>query len=79
MYAVEFHDHKLSQPANLRKKQSGGAYFCVYGTSYRMPIQQKLPPPVLLFRNFGGWDCTKQIAGYSRYKDIENHTFKNLR
>ena len=38
-----------SQPAKLQKKQCGGVYFCVYGTAFSMPIQQKLPPPVLLF------------------------------
>ena len=26
-----------------------------------MPIQQKLPLPVLLFSDFAGWDDTKQI------------------
>ena len=40
-----------TQSAKLQKKQCGGVYFCVYGTAFSMPIQQKLPPPVLLFRD----------------------------
>ena len=42
-------------PAKLQKKQCGGVYFCVYGTAFSMPIQQKLSPPVLLFSDFAGW------------------------
>ena len=45
----------LSQPAKLQKKQRGGVYFWLYGIAYWMLIQQKLPPPVLLFSNFAGW------------------------
>ena len=30
-------------------------YFWLYGIAYWMPIQQKLPPPVLLFSVFAGW------------------------
>ena len=44
----------LTQPAKLQKKQCGGVYFCVYGTAFSMPIQQKLPPPELLFSDFAG-------------------------
>ena len=43
-----------SQPAKLQKKQCGGVYFWLYGIAYWTPIQQKLPPPVLLFRDFAG-------------------------
>ena len=49
------YESKNAQPAKLQKKQCGGVYFCVYGTAFPMPIQQKLPPPVLLFSNFAGW------------------------
>ena len=45
----------VSQPAKLQKKQCGGVYFCVYGTAFSMPIEQKLPPPVLIFSDFAGW------------------------
>ena len=48
----------FTQPAKLRKKQCDGVYFCVYGIAFRMPIQQKLTPPVLLFSDFAGWDCS---------------------
>ena len=44
-----------TQPAKLQKKQRGGVYFWLYGIAYWMPIQQKLPPPVLLFSDFAGW------------------------
>ena len=44
-----------SQLAKLQKKQCGGVYFCVYGTAFSMPFQQKLPPPVLHFSDFAGW------------------------
>ena len=30
-----------------------------------MPIQQKLPPPVLLFSDFAGWDVSKLSDAYS--------------
>ena len=29
---------------------------CVYGTAFSMPVQQKLPPPVLLFSDFADWN-----------------------
>ena len=46
----------LSQPAKLQKKQQcEGVYFWLYDIAYWMPIQQKLPPPVLLFSDFAGW------------------------
>ena len=44
------------QPAKLQEKQCGGVYFWLFGIAYWMPIQQKLPPPVLLFSDFAGWD-----------------------
>ena len=45
----------IQQPAKLQKKQCGRVYFWLYGIAYWMPIQQKLPPPVLLFSDFAGW------------------------
>ena len=45
----------IAQPAKLQKKQCGGVYFCLYGTAFSMPIQQKLAPPVLLFSDIAGW------------------------
>ena len=42
----------ITQPAKLQKNQCGGVYFCVYGTAFSMPIQQKVPSPVLLFSDF---------------------------
>ena len=32
------------------------------GTAFSMPIQQKLPPPVLLFSDFAGWVSTSTSA-----------------
>ena len=43
------------QIAKLQKKQCRGVYFWLYGIAYWMPIQQKLPPPVLLFSDFADW------------------------
>ena len=48
-------EESYPQPAKLRKKQCGGVYFCIYGTGMSMPIQQKLPPPMLRFSDFAGW------------------------
>ena len=45
-----------TQRAKLQKKQCGGVCFWLYGIAYWMPIQQKLPPPVLLFSDFAGWE-----------------------
>ena len=50
-----------TQPEKSVKNQSGGAYFCVYGTAFSMPIQQKLPPPVLLVSDFVGWVCVNTL------------------
>ena len=55
LFSVSVCKRKISQPAKL-KKQCGGVYFCVYGTAFSMPIQQKLPPPVLLFSDFADGD-----------------------
>ena len=44
-----------TQPEKLQKKQCGGVYFWLYSIVYRMPIQQKLTPPGLLFSDFAGW------------------------
>ena len=55
----------LAQPVKLQKKQCEGVYFCVYGTAFPMPIQQKLPPPVLLFSDFAGWVRRRNVAGLS--------------
>ena len=44
-----------TQPAKLQKKQCGGVYFCVNGTAFSMPIQQKLSPPLLLHSDFADW------------------------
>ena len=50
----------IEKNKKLQKKQHGRVYFCVYGTAFSMLIQQKLPPPVLLFSDFAGWaDLTK--------------------
>ena len=43
------------QPAKLQKKQYHEVYFCVYGTAFSMPIQQKFPLLLLLFSDFAGW------------------------
>ena len=53
---------RATQPAKLQKKQCGGVYFCVNGIAFSMPIQQKLPPPVLLFSDFAGWERMKTLA-----------------
>ena len=45
----------LPSRQKLQKKQCGGVYFWLYGIVYQMPIQQKLPPPVLFFIDFDGW------------------------
>ena len=45
----------FTQPAKLQKRQCGGVHFLLYGIESWMPIQQKLPPPVLLFSDFAGW------------------------
>ena len=42
----------ISTLLGYQKKQSGGVYFWLYSVTYWMPIQQKLPPPELLFRWF---------------------------
>ena len=44
----EIHKLESSYPAKFQKKQCGGVYFWLYGIAYWIPIQQKLPPPVLL-------------------------------
>ena len=35
-----------------------------------MPIQQKLPPPVLLFSEFAGWISREGKKQYSNFKDF---------
>ena len=52
-----------AQPVKLQKKQCGRVYFCVHGTAFSMPIQQKLPPLVLLFSDFAGWVKMKTYRG----------------
>ena len=42
----------ITQPAKLQKKQFGGVYFCVYGTAFSMPIQQKLPLQFLVLEGY---------------------------
>ena len=48
----------IEKLVKLQKKQCGGVYFWLYGIAYWMPIQQKLPPPVLLFSDFASWGAT---------------------
>ena len=42
-----------------------------------MPIQQKLPPPVLLFRDFAGWEGTVVVGLRLKlphfFEDSEHH------
>ena len=49
---------QLLPSRKIAEKQYGGVYFWLYGIAYCMPIQQKLPPPVLLLSDFAGWDAS---------------------
>ena len=52
---------KILNPAGkIAEKQCGGVYLSLYDIAYWMPIQQKLPPPVLLFSDFAGWESVEK-------------------
>ena len=51
-------------PLPAGKIAEKGVYFWLYGIAYWMPIQQKLPPPVLLFSDFAGRDVIKYYLYY---------------
>ena len=54
--------------------QCGGVYFWLYGIVYRMPIQQKLNPPALLFNDFRT-DAQKTLPHYYLVRHLQNNYF----